>query len=134
MSKFLTQYLVVLISFLIIDGLWLAVVARKFYQKYLGYLMTEQVVWWAAVLFYLLFAGAVVYFVVAPAISGGQIWWRVLLSGAILGLAMYATYDLTNQATIKNWPAIVTLVDIIWGTLMTAAVTVISVIILRLFK
>jgi len=86
-----------------LDGLWLGLVARNFYRQQLGALMAARPNWVAAGLFYLLFAVGVAYFVVNPAIADDQPT-RALWRGALLGLVAYATYDLTNHATIKGWP------------------------------
>ncbi len=104
-----------------LDGLWLGLVARNFYRQQLGALMAARPNWVAAGLFYLLFAVGVTYFVVDPAIADDQPT-RALWRGALLGLVAYATYDLTNHATIKGWPMMVTVVDMLWGTVMTAVV------------
>jgi len=80
----------------------------------------------AAGLFYLLFVGTLVYFVIEPAVSGGEMQ-NVVLRGALFGLVTYATYDLTNLATLRDWPVVVTVVDLIWGTVLTAATSALSV-------
>lgn len=102
---------------------WLGVAAKNFYAKHVGFLMKANVNWAAAILFYLLFAAGLVVFVVAPAIEKGS-WVRALLFGALFGLITYATYDLTNLATLKDWPLVVTVVDLIWGTTLAASVSV----------
>src|SRR5512137_715324 len=108
-------YLITLAVFFAIDMVWLGVVAKTFYRKHVGYLMATKVGWPAAVLFYLLFVAGLVVFAVRPALAAGAPP-KALLLGAFLGLVAYATYDLTNQATVKGWPVVVTLVDLIWGT------------------
>lgn len=122
MSLYIKVYVVSLIAFLAVDFVWLALVARDFYQKHLGFLLAEQPNWWAAIAFYLLFVAGVVLFAIAPALSVGSLWRAVLLGG-FFGLVTYATYDLTNQATVKNWPWVVTVVDLIWGTALSAIVS-----------
>lgn len=116
-------YLSSLAVFLAIDFVWLGFVARGFYKKHLGYLLTEQPNWWAAGLFYLLFVAALNVFVVAPALQA-QSFSRAVVLGALFGLTTYATYDLTNQATVRDWPWIVTVVDLIWGTVLSALVAI----------
>ena len=108
-------YLITLAIFFAIDMVWLGVVAKSFYRKHLGYLMAPKVVWPAAILFYLLFIAGLVVFAVRPGLAAGTPL-KSLLLGAFLGLVAYATYDLTNQATVKDWPAVVTVVDLVWGT------------------
>lgn len=125
--QFLSSYFAVLIPLLIIDGLWLGIVAKSFYTSQLKGLMADQVAWWAAVLFYLLYAAGIVFFVLQPAETLG----RAFLYGAFLGLVAYGTYDLTNQAVIKNWPVIITVTDIVWGAVLTGAVSAIALWILQ---
>ena len=116
------SYITVLVSLLVIDGLWIGVIAKNFYHKYLGFIFADKFVLWPAGIFYLLYAFGVVFFVVNPALEAKSIG-IALIRGALLGLVAYATYDLTNQATISKWPVIVTVVDIIWGALVTAVVS-----------
>ena len=122
---FLKLYLIAFITFLAVDMVWLVLIAKNFYAKYLGALMSPTVNWTAAIVFYLLFIVGVVVFVVSPAMKQ-QSWSHALLFGALFGLITYATYDLTNLATLKNWPLIVTVVDMIWGTVLSAAVSIIT--------
>lgn len=89
--------------------------------------------WTAAIIFYLLFIVGLVVFVVAPSLAK-QSWSQALLLGALFGLICYATYDLTNLATIKNWPILVTVVDLIWGTVLSASVSYISYNVIRFLK
>jgi uncharacterized membrane protein len=118
-------YLITLAIFFAIDMVWLSVVAKTFYRKHLGYLMAPKVVWPAAILFYLLFIAGLVVFAVRPGLAAGAPL-KALLLGAFLGLISYATYDLTNQATIKDWPAVVTVVDLVWGTTLGGLVAWLS--------
>ncbi len=110
----LKLYISVLLVFLIIDMLWLSVAAGWFYRKHLGYLLTPDIKWSAAILFYLLFIAGLLVFAILPGIQAGSAR-RAMALGAFFGLVTYATYDLTNQATIKAWPLIVTIVDLLWG-------------------
>jgi uncharacterized membrane protein len=114
-------YLAALVGFLAIDMIWLGLVARGFYRRQLGFLLADQVNWWAAMSFYLLFVAGVLVFAVAPGLQAGSLA-RTLLLGGLFGLVTYATYDLTNMATVKGWPLIVTVVDMAWGTVLAAAV------------
>lgn len=119
------QFFVALGSFLVIDGLWLTVISKNFYAKHLGYLMAKNPNLLAAGLFYLIYVFAMVVLVVTPGLEKGS-FWSTVLSGALFGLCCYATYDLTNLATVQNWPVIVTIVDLIWGTFLSATIAAIS--------
>lgn len=121
-AYFAKTYLSALAAFLAIDLIWLGLVARGFYRRQIGFLLAEQVNWWAAIAFYLLFVAGVVVFAVAPALQAHSLQ-KALLLGGFFGLVAYATYDLTNLATVKNWPLIVTLVDLAWGTVLASAVS-----------
>jgi uncharacterized membrane protein len=123
-------YLLTFVAFLAIDGLWLGFVAKNLYRKYLGFLMTPNTMWAAAVLFYLLYIVGVLVFAVLPGLEAGSLSKSALL-GALFGLIAYATYDLTNLATIKDWPLAVTVIDLIWGTSLSAAVASIGYLIGR---
>jgi len=116
-------YLIALPVFFAIDMVWLGLVAKGFYRRQIGSLMRESVGWPAAIAFYLLFILGLVVFVVAPAMDDGS-WLRALLLGALFGLIAYATYDLTNLATLRGWPLTVTVVDLIWGAVLAGAVSV----------
>lgn len=123
-------YLIALPVFFAIDMIWLGFVARGFYQKQIGVLLKQNVNWPAAIIFYLLFILGLVVFVVAPSI-GNDSWLRVALLGALFGLITYATYDLTNLATLKNWPLTVTIIDLIWGMVLSSSVSTITYLIVR---
>ena len=123
-------YGLTLAIFFAIDMVWLTVVAKNFYRKHLGYLMAPKVGWPAALLFYLLFIAGLVVFAVRPGVLAGAPL-KVLLLGAFLGLISYATYDLTNQATVRDWPLVVTVVDLVWGTTLGGLVSWVSVLLGR---
>ena len=116
-------YLIALPVFFAIDMVWLGLVAKGFYRQQIGSLMRANVNWPAAIAFYLLFILGLVVFVIAPALDKGS-WARALLYGALFGLITYATYDLTNLATLRDWPVLLTVVDLIWGAVLAAAVSV----------
>jgi len=122
---FLKLYLIALPVFLGIDMVWLTLVAKNFYAKQLGYLMTKNPNLIAALIFYLIFIAALIFFVITPALDK-KMWTQAIFAGAFFGLVTYATYDLTNLATIKDWPLIITIVDLIWGMVLSAAVSVIT--------
>ncbi len=119
---YLKLYVLALVSFLAIDMVWLTVVARGFYRKQLGVLLSDQPNWWAAISFYLLFVGGLLVFAVVPALQAGSLRTALLL-GSFFGLVAYATYDLTNLATVTNWPWLLTLVDMAWGLVLAASVS-----------
>ena len=125
---FIKLFLIALPVFFAIDMIWLVLVAKNFYQKQIGFLMKPDVNWFAAIIFYLLFIVGLVTFVIAPAVDKHS-WVHALLFGALFGLITYSTYDLTNLATIKDWPLLVTAVDLIWGTVLAASISVITYII-----
>jgi uncharacterized membrane protein len=118
-------YIITLVTFFVIDMIWLAVVAKGFYRRHLGSLMSSKVNWAAALLFYLLFIVGLLVFVIRPSLLA-EVPLRALFYGALFGLISYATYDLTNLATLKNWPLVVTVVDLIWGTILGGMVSFIS--------
>jgi len=122
---FIRLFLIALPAFFVIDMAWLVLIARKFYSEQLGFLMKPDVGWTAAILFYLLFIAALVIFVIAPAVEKHS-WVHALIYGAFFGLVTYATYDLTNLATLKDWPVVVTIVDLIWGSVLAALISVIT--------
>jgi uncharacterized membrane protein len=122
---FLKLFLVALPLFFAIDILWLVLVAKKFYKEQIGFLMKPDINWPAAILFYLLFIAALVIFVIIPAVEKHS-WSHALIYGAFFGLVTYATYDLTNLATIKDWPVLVTAVDLVWGSVLAALISVIT--------
>ena len=125
---FIKLFFIALPVFLAIDMIWLVLVARKFYQQQIGILMRPDVNWGAAIIFYLLFIIGLVTFVISPAVEK-QSWIHALLYGSLFGLITYATYDLTNLATLKDWPLLVTIVDLIWGSVLAGSVSVVTYII-----
>ncbi len=123
--SFIKIYLIALLVFLVVDGLWLGLIAKNFYQKEIGFLLKESPNWIAAGVFYLFFIIGIVFFVINPAIEKDS--WRYLIVAAFLfGTLTYATYDLTNLATIKDWPLKVTIIDIAWGGILTTIVSVVT--------
>lgn len=117
-------YLTGLVVFLVVDLTWLGLVAKHFYQDKLGYLL-GSVVWPVAFLFYALFVVGVLIFAVYPALDARS-FTKAILFGALFGFFTYATYDLTNHATIKDWPALVSVVDIAWGTVLSLTVSAVT--------
>ena len=125
---FIKLFLIALPVFFIIDMVWLILVAKKFYQEQIGFLMKPDINWVAAIIFYLLFIAGLVIFVISPAVEKHS-WVHALLFGALFGLITYATYDLTNLATLQNWPLLVTVVDLIWGTVLASSISLITYVI-----
>lgn len=125
----LKQFLVAFTTFLAIDGLWLTLIAKNFYAKHLGFLMAKTPNLTAAGIFYVIYVFTMVVLIISPALQKGSLM-TAILTGALFGLCAYATYDLTNLATIKDWPLLVTIVDLIWGTVLSAAVAGISYLVL----
>jgi uncharacterized membrane protein len=117
-------YLLTIPAFFAIDMIWLGFVASKFYQSQIGYLL-GPVNWTAAIIFYLLYIIGIIIFAVHPALVSGSFGKAVLL-GALFGFFAYATYDLTNLATVKDWPLLVSIVDLAWGTVLTGSVAAVS--------
>ena len=122
---FFKLFLIALPVFFVIDMVWLVLVAKKFYQAQIGFLMKPEINWPAAIVFYLLFIAGLVIFVISPAVEKHS-WIHALVFGALFGLITYATYDLTNLATLKDWPILVTVVDLIWGTVLASSISVIT--------
>lgn len=119
-SLFLVLYTLSVPLFFLIDMVWLGVVANTFYRARLGHLMGE-VVWGAAFLFYAIFLVGLTYFVTYPAVMKQSVFMALGL-GALFGFFTYATYDLTNLATLRGWSLSLTIVDIVWGTCLGAFV------------
>lgn len=124
MQMFLKLYLISLPIFFGIDLIWLSLIARKFYISQIGDLMKTNINWAAAILFYLLFIAGLIIFVILPSIEKHS-WQSALIFGALFGFLAYATYDLTNLATLKNWPITVSIVDMIWGAILAGSVSTI---------
>ena len=123
--RILQLYLVSLAAFFAIDLVWLGLVARTFYQQQLGFLMAPHPNWFVAIIFYLLFVTGILVFVVLPGL-GANTLKTTIIRAALFGLITYATYDLTNLATLNDWPALVSVVDMIWGTVLSILVSLIS--------
>lgn len=121
MFYYLKLYLITFSAFIVIDMVWLGLVARTFYQKHLGFIMASSPNWVAAIIFYLLFIAGLLFFVVLPGLKDDSLK-KSLLRALMFGLITYGTYDLTNLAVVKDWPVIVTVVDMIWGMVLSVVV------------
>lgn len=121
----LKLYLIALPIFFAIDMLWLGIVAKNFYRVQIGHLMKSDINWISAIIFYLIFIMGIIVFVIAPAKEKGS-WMHALFLGMLFGLVCYATYDLTNLAVAKDWPLCVTIVDMVWGAIISASVSTLT--------
>jgi len=121
---YLKLYFLTLVTFFTVDFVWLTKIAPDFYKKHIGHLLAEKPNLVAAGLFYVLFMVGLIVFSIVPALNKDS-WITAALYGALFGFITYATYDLTNLATLKQWPVIVTVADLIWGTVLNAVVATI---------
>jgi uncharacterized membrane protein len=129
-SKYILSYALTTVVFFAIDMLWLGFIAKGLYRKYLGNFLSDQVNWTAAIIFYLLFIAGILVFVVVPAVEKDS-WIRAVVLGAFFGIITYATYDLTNLATLKDWPLPIVFIDIAWGALLTGSTALAGFAIMR---
>jgi len=129
-SKLIIGYLLTAIVFFAIDLVWLGVVAKGLYNKYLGNFLSDQVNWTAAIIFYLLFIVGIFIFAILPAVDKASLG-KAILMGALFGFFTYATYDLTNLATLKGWPLTIVFIDIAWGSVLTGTVSAAGYTIMR---
>ena len=126
----LKLFIAVAIPLIIMDAIWLTTMS-KFYAKHFGSLMADHPVWIAAIIFYIIYIIGIVVFVVSPALSLSLPWYSVLLRGALFGIVAYATYDLTNQATLAGWSPLVTVIDLAWGACLTGVGSVVAYLFLK---
>jgi len=132
--QFIKLYAIAVPVFFVLDLVWLGLIAKPFYSHHLGYLLREKVIWWAAILFYLLFLIGLIVFVIGPAVESGSMR-RALVLGSLFGFITYQTYELTNYALVRDWPPVVVVVDIAWGTVLSGLVSVITYwIVTRFFR
>jgi uncharacterized membrane protein len=123
MLKYVAAYLGAGLTFAAIDAVWLTTMADRLYRPVIGPLMADKPNMTAAVIFYLISIGGIVFLAIMPALKEAA-WTRALLNGAVLGFVAYATYDLTNQATLSVWSTRLTIIDLCWGTTLTAVASV----------
>ena len=121
-KNIIISYLLTFIVFLMVDILWLGVIAKNLYQKYLGSFLTDRVNWTAAFIFYFIYVVGISIFAIYPAVNKGSAF-NAILMGALFGIFTYATYDLTNLATLKGWPLPIVFIDIFWGAVLSAIVS-----------
>jgi uncharacterized membrane protein len=122
---YLKLYALTVPVFFAIDIIWLGLIAKGFYRRQLDFILSPQVNWTAAVVFYLIYIAGILFFAVRPALDHNS-WRQAAALGALFGFFTYATYDLTNLATIKNWPMIIVIVDILWGVCLCGVVALLS--------
>ena len=123
MLKYVAAYLGAGLTFAAIDAVWLTTMADRLYRPVIGPLLADKPNMTAAVIFYLISIGGIVFLAIMPALKEAA-WTRALLNGAVLGFVAYATYDLTNQATLSLWSTRLTIIDLCWGTTLTAVASV----------
>jgi uncharacterized membrane protein len=128
---YLKLYALTVPIFFVIDIIWLGIVAKEFYRRKLDFILSPQVNWTAAVIFYLMYIAGILFFAVRPAVISSS-WAQAAGLGALFGFFTYATYDLTNMATIKDWPLIIVVFDIVWGVCLCTIVATISFMISRI--
>lgn len=133
MKIFLSTYIFSLFLLLVFDAVWLLFIVKRFVADNIGHLMSESIKLGPVFVFYPLYALAIVVLVLLPGIEGNFSFLKVFLFGFVLGIAAYGAYDLTNHATLKNWPLMMTIVDMTWGSLMTGGVSVLSFYLVNLF-
>ena len=124
-SFYLKLYVLTIPIFFIIDILWLGVIAKGFYRRNLNFILSPEFKWPAAVIFYLIYIAGILFFAVRPAVINNS-WGQAAIMGALFGFFTYATYDLTNMATIKDWPLVIVVVDILWGICLCMLVASLS--------
>lgn len=132
MIRYATAYGTTLVIFLGIDAIWLTIMSQRLYRPYLNDVMAQNVNPVPAVLFYLVYVVGIIVFATTPAFSTGR-WTTAAIFGALYGFFAYATYDLTNHATIRGWPAIITVADICWGSLLSATAAALGFLLTRYF-
>ncbi|MBN9079759.1 MAG: DUF2177 family protein [Rhizobiales bacterium] len=132
MKTYGIAYVATGLVFLAIDAIWLTVAAQRLYRPLMGEMLVESFRLAPAMLFYLIYIAGIVVFAIAPALASDR-WTTATSYGAFLGLFAYATYDLTNQATLKDWPLSVTIADLCWGTFLTTIAATAGFLITRAF-
>jgi len=125
MVKLITSYFIALLSFFALDMVWLGLISKNYYKQKLGFILSDNPNWAAAVVFYVVYIGGILFFAVNPSLKEAR-WQTAVLNGALLGALCYATYDLTNMATIAKWPIEIVIIDIIWGMVLTGIVSVVT--------
>lgn len=120
------NYIIAFFSFLIVDFAWLGFIAKSFYRDQIGHLLRDKFLLFPAFIFYLIFVFGLLIFVIVPALTDDSLA-KALVFGGLFGFVTYVTYDLTNLATVRDWPLLVTIVDMVWGAVLCASVSVLTV-------
>ncbi len=132
MNIVIVEYVAALIGSVALDGVWLGVISKSWYKKYIGDLMLEKPHLIPALLFYLIYGAATVVFIIDPAIRNSWSTSAIIFRAALLGLIIYGAYDLTNLAVLKGWSIPITLIDIAWGMTFTTLVSLIAIYLTKL--
>lgn len=130
--KYVTAYGIAVVIFLIIDAIWLGIVARGFYASRMGDLMLDYPRWGVAAIFYLAYVAGLVYFAISVGIAQDSVWVAAL-NGALFGFFCYLTYDATNLAVLKGYDPTVAIVDVLWGTVLSGTVAASTLFAMRSF-
>ncbi len=130
MSRVLLTYGVSVPVFFIVDIIWLGLIARGFYRKALEPLLTPNINWTAAIIFYFLFLVGVLVFALLPGMEKRSLIYTVGMA-ALFGFIAYATYDLTNLATLRDWPLMLSIVDMMWGSFLSASTAGLTFLIMK---
>ncbi len=125
MTRYILAYAGTAIAFVLLDAIWLSLTSSRIYRPLLGQILIDGVRWVPAISFYLIYLAGVILFAVAPGLRSGN-WMTAAILGACLGFVSYATYDLTNQATLIIWPLQITLMDLAWGTFVTGTSAIVG--------
>ena len=125
LKSYILLYLLTLPVFFIVDIIWLGYIAKSFYRFHLRNFLSSDVNWVAAMIFYLIYIAGIIFFAVRPALAVNS-WHKAIFHGGLYGFFTYATYDLTNMATLKNWPLQIVIVDILWGMFLCSIVATAS--------
>jgi len=133
MKSFAIAYGAAVMAFIVLDAIWLGAVAKNFYADQLGTLLRKNFMPAPAIAFYLLYAAGLVFLAVRPGQAGISLG-NVALYGALVGFLAYGTYDMTNLATLRDWPWLVSAVDLVWGTVLSASVATVSALAVRQFS
>jgi uncharacterized membrane protein len=128
----IVAYFSSLIVMMVLDGTWFSFSLSRVYKPGIGYLLADKPNLPAALIFYLMYAAGVVYLVTLPALAAGQLS-QAATRGAILGLIAYGTYDLTSMAVVRGWPLNVTVIDMVWGMIITGIVATVGFLVTRKF-
>lgn len=124
------NFLIIFVTFFLIDLVWLGVIAKNLYRNSLGHIMRSTPNWTAAIIFYIIYIIGMIFFVINPALAKNS-WCYALLGGMFFGFVTYMTYDFTNLATLKNWPLYITLIDVLWGTFLGGSTSFIGYYIIK---